>query len=92
MDFSHFLAEWTAYIIMPIIILGNNIRVDVIGVNRAHTAQQIDEKSAKNGAKTPWKWRDWDSVLNDISSVIDWLISSKLRLMNFLIWLGTEFE
>ena len=53
MDFSHFLAEWTAYIIMPIITLDNHIRVDVIGVNIAHTAQQIDEKSAKNGAKTP---------------------------------------
>ena len=53
MDFSHVLAEWTAYIIMPIIIIGTNIRVDVMGVSGAHTTEQIDEKSTKNGAKTP---------------------------------------
>ena len=53
MDFCHFLAEWTAYIIIPIIIIGTNIRVDVLGVSRVHTMEQIHEKCAKNGAKTP---------------------------------------
>ena len=66
MVFSYFLAEWTSYIIMPIIIIGNNIRVDIIGVSRAHATKQIDEKSAQNCAKMPWKWSDFESVLHDL--------------------------
>ena len=53
MDFCHFLAEWTAFIIIPIIIIGTNIWVDVMGVSRVQTTEQIHEKCAKNGAKTP---------------------------------------
>ena len=75
MDFSHVLAEWTAYTIMPIIIIGTNIRMYVMGVSRAHTREQIDEKSAKNGAKTPWKWSDFHSKLHDIFSYLSMIFS-----------------
>ena len=47
MDFCHFLAEWTAYIIIPIIIIGTNIWVDVMGVSTVHTTEQIHENAPK---------------------------------------------
>ena len=87
MVFSHFLAEWTSYIIMPIIIIGNNIRVDIIGVSRAHTTKQIDEKSAQNGAKMLWKWSDFESVLHDLVNTIqigDTTEVKKLESMDYI--------